>query len=59
MIHCRSRCNPQPMAVQTPLAKKVTGSQNSYYGFLSLFGNHRELKLALLDVEDRVLAGSP
>src|ERR1700722_6087867 len=42
------------MAVQTSFAKKVAGSQNGDYGFLSLLGNHGELELAFLNIENRV-----
>src|SRR6266566_990393 len=30
----------------------MTGSQNGDYGFFSALGNHRELELAFLDVEN-------
>ena len=32
----------------------MAGSQDGDYGFLSLFGNHRELELAFLNIENRV-----
>src|SRR5271165_2735843 len=42
------------MAIQTSFAKKVAGPQNGDDGFLSLLGNHRELELAFLNIENRV-----
>src|SRR5450631_249929 len=54
IVHCPSRCNAQPMAVEASFTEKVTGSQNGDHGFFSLFGNHRELEFALLDIENRV-----
>jgi hypothetical protein len=42
------------MAIQASFAKKLSGSQNGDYAFLSLFGNHRDLELSLLDVKDSV-----
>src|ERR1700722_10063956 len=53
-IHGRSRRDAQAMAIETSFAKKLTRSQNGDYGFLSLFGNHRELELAFLNIENRV-----
>ena len=42
------------MAIQTPFAKKMTGSQDGNDRFLALLGNDGELDLALLDVKNRV-----
>src|ERR1700720_4223788 len=42
------------MAIQTPFAKKMTGSQDCNDCFLALLGNDSELDLALLDVKNRV-----
>src|SRR5271166_3562906 len=54
LIH-RPRCrDAQRMAVQTSFAKKMTGSEDCNDRFLALFGNDRELDLALLDVKNRV-----
>ena len=58
-IHCRSCCDAQTMAIQTSFAEKVTRPQNGDYGFLALFGNHRELELAFLDVENGVRRRRP
>jgi hypothetical protein len=41
-------------AIQASFAKKISGSQNGDYSFLSLLGNHRDLELSLLDVKDSV-----
>src|ERR1700716_2797209 len=42
------------MTIQTPLAKKVTRSQNCDHRFLALLGNDGELDLALLNIKDRI-----
>src|SRR6266436_281545 len=47
-------CDAQRMAIQTSLAKKVTGSQDCNHRFLALLGNDGELDLTLLDVKNRV-----
>ena len=47
-------CDAQRMAIQTSLAKKVTGSQDCNHRFLALLGNDGELDLALPDVKNRV-----
>jgi hypothetical protein len=37
-----------------PFAKKLTGLQNGYYGFLAVLGDNRQLDLTLLDVKNRI-----
>src|SRR5229473_5836256 len=54
LIHRPRCCDAQRMAIQTPFAKKMTGSQDCDDRFLALLGNDRELDLALLDVKNRV-----
>jgi hypothetical protein len=46
------------MPIETPLAKKVTRSQNSNDCFLAPLGNDSKLDLALLDVKNRVRNGT-
>src|ERR1700694_4101093 len=42
------------MAIQTPFAEKMPGSEDCNDRFLALLGNDSELDLALLDIKNRV-----
>src|ERR1700680_465391 len=54
LIDRRSRCDAQPMAIETSLAKKVARPQDADDCLLAPLRNDTELDLALLDVKDRV-----
>jgi hypothetical protein len=54
VVHCRGCCHAPGLPSQASLAAEIAGSKDCNDCFFPLLGQHRELHLAFLDVENGI-----